>query len=114
MRLHAILEQAHEIRIKERVVVGDLEADQPCQRGVVGKQRLQRRALLVVHDEDELGPVEHLGVDVYERVGVRARRAHVQVGTSAEDPFGGGAPAAVLTADEKYPVPGAESSIEIE
>ncbi len=58
--------------------------------------------LVVVHDEDDVGPVEHVGVDADERVGGGAGGSHVEVGALAEHALGGRAALAVLAADEEH------------
>jgi len=84
---HPFLEQAHELGIVEGKSVGNVEAHDAFERGVIEEHSLEVRLLLVVHREDHISPVEHPVVHAHHRVLVRACRSHVKVLALAEHPF---------------------------
>ena len=68
-----------------------------------GKHSLQRLALLAVHREDHLGPLEHARVDADHRVFFCPGGTDVEIGALAENPLRGCAAVAVEAADEQDP-----------
>ena len=63
-------------------------------------------ALLFVHREDDVGPLEHALVDAHQSVPARACGADIEVATFAEHALGGGTAVAVYAADEEDPPEG--------
>ena len=61
-------QQVHQFRLHEGEVVWDVETDEVFEGRVTGETAAERPALLVVHDEDEVGPLEHTGVHTCEGV----------------------------------------------
>ena len=59
---------AHQLRLEKGVLIRNLQADEALQRRMPREAPAQRAALLLVHDEDEVGPVQHLVVHAGERV----------------------------------------------
>jgi len=72
VRLDPFLEQCDEGRIEKREVVRDAEADQPVEDGMRREHPFERVALLIVHREDDIGPLEHALVDAHQSVFARA------------------------------------------
>lgn len=103
MRRHAFPQQRHQLRAEEFVVVFDVQRHDPADGAVMGKPVRERAALVVVHDEYDVSPVQHALVDPDERVWAGPRRSHVQSGIFAEDAFGRRAALPVVVADEENP-----------
>lgn len=74
---HAFPEQCHEVGTEELVVVPDAKRNDPADGAVMRKRLRKSVALMVFHDEYDVGPVEHALVDPDERVLAGPRRSNV-------------------------------------
>lgn len=101
MRRCPVGQQVHQFRLHEGEVVRDVETDEVFEGRVTGKAPAERAALLVVHDENEVGPLQHPGVHACERLRGRAGRSHFEVGTFAKDAFRGRTAHAIVPAQEQ-------------
>jgi hypothetical protein len=82
-------------------VVWNVQTDEVLERRMASETAAQRPALLVVHDEDEVRPLEHTGVHPCEGIRGRSGRSHVEVGTFAEHAFRGRTAHAIVPAQEQ-------------
>ena len=95
------LQEVDELWLHERVVVGDAKADdalaaQLCSE-VVGELAL----VLLLHDEDDVSPLNQLGRERVVGTAIRAGRSSFETGPVGEYLPGSGAAEAVLAADEE-------------
>lgn len=102
MPRHPLLKELHELGLEKRENVRDVQADDAAQCRVLFESGLEPLALFVVHDEDHVGPIEHVRVDTHEGIGARSRGTDVEVGALAEQPLSRRAPFSVLPADEQH------------
>jgi len=103
MRRYPGFEQRDQFRLQKGVFVRDVEADEAIERRMSAELPLERRALLVVHDEDQVRPVEHVRVDPCERLLTGSRRSHVEIRPLAEKPLRRRTAHPVVAAHEKDP-----------
>ena len=102
MRRGPRLQEFDQFRLKEVEFIRNVEADQSIQRGVILETFVQRPALLILHDEDHVGPFQHADIHPRQRIGAGACRSYLQVRPLRKDPLSCGTAHAVVAADEQH------------
>ena len=97
-----LLQEFYEFWLQKCEDVGNLQADDLRKRRVLLEGCFEPLPLIFVHDEDDLGPVEHVGIDAHECVGSRARGSHVKIRSLGEHAFRRGAAHPILPAHEQH------------
>lgn len=98
---HPVLEQLHQPRVHEGVVVGDIQADHPLAVQGLAEPTLQLRPMRPLHHEDQIGPRHELVGERRLRIMVRPRRLHLQIPPPREHLLRRGTAEAVLATDEE-------------
>ena len=68
MRRYPDRQEVHQFRLHEGEFVRNLQTDEVFEDWMSGKASPQRSPLLVIHDEDEVRPLEHPGIHSRERI----------------------------------------------
>lgn len=100
-RADALLEDFYKLLVHEPIVVRDLEHVDDLRADVVAERLAQAIEVLLLHDEDHVGPRDVAEGDDPAGALVGSGAAHVQAVDVAEDAFGGGAAPLVFGAEEE-------------
>lgn len=101
MHTHLLLQQRHQLRLHEGVVVGDVEADHPRPLQLGPEAALEFGAVGALHDEDDVGPFHQFGRALLLRIGRQAGRGGLDAGPGREHLLGRGRAEAVAGAEEE-------------
>ena len=101
MRRHARLQQIHQFRLHEFVIVGDVQANDFLLRNVFRKFVLQTAKMFLLHYKNEIGPGEMAGGNPDSRTGFGAGGTGLDSVHPIKDFFGGETAPTVSAADEQ-------------
>jgi|GEM_PF-4740473 len=101
MPFDPIAEQCDELRVHERIIVGDVEDMDRCLLQGLLKPFDQTGAMLRFHHEDLLGPCDIREYELPGRLWAEPARPHAEAGIVAENAFGGRTAPLVSRADEQ-------------
>jgi hypothetical protein len=73
MRRHPGFETLHQRRVHERVIVGNVETDDPFAFEMAGKVFAQAAVMLPLHDNDQIRPLQLLGLEQVIGIGRKTR-----------------------------------------
>ena len=95
------LQQLNQLGVHESVFVGNIEADDALRFQAGPEALLQLGAMGLLHDEDDVGPIDQLGAERRLGVAVRSSGGGFDIGALREHLLGGRAAQLVLAADEE-------------
>ena len=101
MRTDPIFQKGDQFGLHEGVVVGDVEADDALATQPVAEAAVQLRAMRPFHHEDDVGPVDVVGVHDLLRIRRQPRRRRLQARPTGEHPLGRRRAQAVTGAEEE-------------
>ena len=95
------LQDVNKLRLHELVVVGDAKADHTLAAKLPPEVVRELALVLLLHDEDDFGPLDQFRGERVVGATVRTRRRRFETRSAGENLLGGGAAEAVLAADEE-------------
>lgn len=96
-----LLQDRDQVWIHVLEVVGDAQADDPFVAQRSGELLLELLEVPLLHDEDDIGPIESLGIQRGFGIGGQARGSGLPPVMVRKDSLRGGASEAVAAADEE-------------
>ena len=101
MRPHLLLQQGHQLRLHEGVVIRDIKADHAGALQMRPEPALELRAMGALHDEDDVGPLHQFSGARLLRIGRQPGGGGLHAGPVGEHLLGRGRAQAVAGTEEE-------------